>query len=255
MAIKDPTAAVFRRQSGANLLLIGQNEEAALAIVLAMLTSLAAQQPVGESRFYILDGTPEDAPHTGTLERVAGIFPHEMKVGGWRDTAAIVGEIAQEVQRRQDPDAPNTGPIHLIVFDLTRFRDLRKSDDDFSFSRRDDEPASPSQQFTEILRDGPGVGVHVTVWCDSLNNLNRAFDRASLREFEMRILFQMSPNDSSTLIDTPAAGRLGFHRALFSYEEEGRLEKFRPYGLPPDDWWEWVRQRFQERGSEVQADT
>ena len=42
----------------------------------------------------------------------------------------------------------------------------------------------------------------------------------------------MSANDSSTLIDTPAASKLGENRALYYSEEENRIEKFRPYGLP-----------------------
>jgi hypothetical protein len=78
--------------------------------------------------------------------------------------------------------------------------------------------------------------MHVLVWCDTLNNLQRTLDRQALREFEMRVLFQMSVSDSSNLIDTPAAGKLGANRGLFFSEEEGRLEKFRPYGLPPDEW-------------------
>jgi len=52
----------------------------------------------------------------------------------------------------------------------------------------------------------------------------------------MRVLFQMSATDSSTLMDTPAASRLGRHRALFLEEEQERPEKFRPYGLPPAEW-------------------
>ncbi len=91
------------------------------------------------------------------------------------------------------------------------------------------------------------MGVHTIVWCDSLNNLNRTFDRQTLREFEIRVLFQMSANDSSTLIDNPAAGELGENRALFFSEEEGRMEKFRPYGLPTDEWLGWVREQFSQR--------
>src|SRR5262249_30189506 len=33
MAIKDPTAAVFRRQSGSNLLMVGQADDAALSVL------------------------------------------------------------------------------------------------------------------------------------------------------------------------------------------------------------------------------
>src|SRR5262249_6605806 len=97
------------------------------------------------------------------------------------------------------------------------------------------------------LREGSSLGVHTVVWCDTLNNVNRSLDRGMLREFEMRVLFQMSVADSSNLIDTPLAGKLGLHRALFHSEEQGKLEKFRPYGLPPAEWLTRVRQQWARR--------
>ena len=81
---------------------------------------------------------------------------------------------------------------------------LRKAEDDFGFSDRgEDKPASPAEHLGTLLREGPPLGVHTLVWCDTLNNLNRTFDRQALREFEIRVLFQMSANDSSNLIDSP----------------------------------------------------
>jgi DNA segregation ATPase FtsK/SpoIIIE, S-DNA-T family len=44
---------------------------------------------------------------------------------------------------------------------------------------------------------------------------------------------------------------LGVHRALFSSEEDGRLEKFRPYGLPSDEWLAWVREQLHGRVAPV----
>src|SRR5690606_39288843 len=64
---------------------------------------------------------------------------------------------------------------------------------------------------------------------DTVANLNRSLDRAAMREFEQRVLFQMGATDSSQLIDSPAASRLGLHRALLYSEESGLMEKFRPY--------------------------
>jgi hypothetical protein len=64
---------------------------------------------------------------------------------------------------------------------------------------------------------------------------------------ELRVLFQMSQNDSSSLIDSPVASRLGPQRALFHSEEVGALEKFRPYGLPSDEWLARVKERFAAR--------
>jgi S-DNA-T family DNA segregation ATPase FtsK/SpoIIIE len=43
IAIRDPIAAAFRRQSGSNLLIVGQNDEAALGIMTMALISLAAR--------------------------------------------------------------------------------------------------------------------------------------------------------------------------------------------------------------------
>jgi S-DNA-T family DNA segregation ATPase FtsK/SpoIIIE len=63
----------------------------------------------------------------------------------------------------------------------------------------------------------------------------------------MRVLFQMSANDSGHLLDSPHASRLGPHRAFFSSEDQNRLEKFRPYGLPSDDWLDRVREQFRRR--------
>ena len=135
---------------------------------------------------------------------------------------------------------------------MSRFRDLRKSDDDFGYSfGKKDEPrkASPSQQLTELIKEGPALGIHTIAWFDSLNNVSRAFDRSAMREFEMRILFQMSANDSSNLIDSPIANRLGTNRALFSSEEQGKLEKFRPYGQPDPEWLEALQNRWKSRSS------
>lgn len=90
----------------------------------------------------------------------------------------------------------------------------------------------PAIQFDTILKDGPDVGVFTVGWCDTYTNLTRTLDRRAIREFAMRVPFQMSAEDSSNLVDSPLASKLGTCRALYFDEDDGRLEKFRPYGLP-----------------------
>ncbi len=135
-----------------------------------------------------------------------------------------------------NPSPPRTRALYFFVFDLRRFRDLRKDDDDFGFSKSGSERPSVAKQFATILREGPALGVHTLVWCDTVSTLQRSLERQSQREFETFVLFQMSPSDSSQLIDTPAASKLGPHRALLYREDLARLEKFRPYGLPSGEW-------------------
>jgi len=53
----------------------------------------------------------------------------------------------------------------------------------------------------------------------------------------------MSAADSSTLMDNPAAAKLGPQRALFCTEDLGKIEKFRPYALPELAWIESMQAR------------
>ena len=80
------------------------------------------------------------------------------------------------------------------------------------------------------------MSARIIAACDTYNNVNRFLSRKALTEFEMRVLFQMSANDSASLVDSPKASTLGLHRALFYNQQEGQLETFRPYALPNREW-------------------
>jgi len=179
-------------------------------------------------------GSPLDSAEEELLRHLPQVMGRALSVCPVRDLPGLLGQLAEEVERRQKTPASGD-PVFLFLFGLQRLRDLRRADDDFGFSRKG-ETATPPKLIASILRDGPPVGVFTTLWCDNLNNLNRALDRQTLREFEMRVLGQMSAADSSNLIDSPLAGKLGPHRALFYSEDQGRIEKFRPYGIPPAAW-------------------
>jgi DNA segregation ATPase FtsK/SpoIIIE, S-DNA-T family len=248
VAIKEPTAATFRPQSGCNLLLVGQNEDAALGSMAMAVVSLSAHHAPGATsapRFYLLDGSSAHSSHGAALARLASVVPNASLVGR-RELPAVVNELASEVARRQaDADAAGS-PVYVLVYGLHKLRDLRRDEEDFGFGRSDpDRPPDPAKQFTNLLREGPAVGVHVLAWCDSVNNLQRTWDRQTLREFEMRVAFQMNSNDSSTLIDVPLAAKLGPNRAWFVSEESGLLEKFRPYRWPSEEWLDSVARRLQ----------
>ena len=112
--------------------------------------------------------------------------------------------------KREETGNHSGPPVYLFVFNLGRFRDLRKDEDDFGFGGFDkSKPPSLGSRFVELLRNGPSFGIHTLAWCDTYNNVNRWLSSRTLREFEMRVVFQMSAADSSNLIESPAAGRLG----------------------------------------------
>lgn len=233
IAIKDPTAAIFRRQSGANLLLLGQRAEPMLGITAAALISLAAQHPPATAQFFVIDPTPEDDPLAGHLPRTIEALPHDARLITLRDIDDTLVAISAEVDRRAAESDYESPAVYLTLFGIQRIRSLRSSGDDFGFSMSDEpETPKPDKLLANILREGPALGVHVIAWCDTLANLERAQDRRAMREYDNRVLLQMSATDSTSLIDTPAAGKLGPNRALFYNEESATIEKFRPYAPP-----------------------
>jgi hypothetical protein len=253
MALTDQTAAVFRRQNGSNVVIVGQQDTAALGMVGTAVLSLAAQlppdaAPPASAFFHVVDGSQAAAPQNGLLARLPDVLPQGVRVTGWRDLPAVLAELSAELERRQKANDGEAPALYLVLYALQRMRDLRRSDDDIGFLRRGDEPPSPTQQLATLLREGPALGVHTLIWCDTLSNLQRALDRQAMRELGQRVVLQMSVADSSNLIDSPLASKLGLHRALLCSEEDGRMEKFRPYGPPPEEWLAWVKERLAERG-------
>jgi hypothetical protein len=251
VAIKNPTAISLRRQSGSNVLIVGQQDEGALGMLQTSIVSLAAGAAKDKAKFIVLDGTPADSPFAGSFNAIKDAVPHEVNLVEWRATADVINETAKEMQRRLDNDDPNAPTIYIVIYGLQRYRILRKTEDDFSFglSNPDDGPKPPNtgKQFTELLKDGPAVGIHVLAWADTPVAVERTLDRGSMREFDHRVLFQMSANDSSNLIDSPAANKLGFYRALAFSEEQGVMEKFRPYAVASKSWLADVKQKLSNR--------
>lgn len=230
-AIKGPTEVRFRRQAGANLLVVGQQRESAAAVALSTLVSLASFHAPGAARFFLLDGTPPESSDARRLPDFASALPGQVDVVDYAAVPAVMEQLDAEVKARDE--SGGGPPVYLFIHDLQRFRKLRQSDE-FDLGGGEGDKPSPDRCLVNLLTEGPARGVFTVVWCDSLGNLKRTFSQKSLREFGMRILFQMSASDSSELIDTPAASKLGLYRGLLFVEEEGTVEKFRPYALPDD---------------------
>jgi DNA segregation ATPase FtsK/SpoIIIE, S-DNA-T family len=248
VAIKDPTGVALRRQSGANLLAVGQRDEAALAMLAAAMLCLGCQHAPQTARFVILGGAAAEEPAAGGLHDVAALLPHPIQWVEWREVPDVIAELAAETQRRLEQGPGDAPTVYLIIYGLQRYRALRRREESFSFSTSDEQgPPATDRQFAEVLREGPPLGIHVVVWSDTLATLERTLDRQSLREFDNRVLFQMGAADSSNLTDSPEANRLGLYRALFFSEERGLLEKFRPYGALDPEWMKHVQECMKRR--------
>ena len=241
-SIKGPTEALFQRQSGSNLLIVGQSEERTLTVLSVALVSLAAQYPPGTVRFLLVDSTPPNLPQREYLQRIIQAIPHEVSLINNSNLDQVMNNLAEELKRRGNEEKAGASEIFVLAQGLQNFKKLRQ-EDEFSFSSGDaGAAANPAAVLLNLISDGPARGIHVIAACDTYNNVTRFLGRKALSEFEMRVLFQMSASDSASLIDNPDAATLGLHRALFYNDREGYLETFRPYAQPSSEWMEETTQ-------------
>lgn len=229
VAIAPPVAAALRKRSGANLLVVGPQPEPALGM-LAAAAITAGSTP--NARVIVVDPTPEDDALAGRIGAAVRAALPGAETHNHRDAARIVAELDTIVRDRESSPGPE--PVILVLAGLHRLRDLRKSED-YSFSLDEDAGQSADKQLAHLLREGPGVGVWTLAWCDTLTNLERAVERATVREFGLRALMQMGASDSAALVDSSAASNLGANRALLADDESGTVVKFRPIDLPDPD--------------------
>ncbi len=251
VAVKDPTSITLRRGSGANLLIVGQNEELATGMMSAAILALASQtastvpatteKPPQFSKVTLLDGARPDTTFSEQWKTILGDSGIAASTMRGKDAVSAIAQLADEVQRRLDAGEHHAETLLLVIHDLSRFRDLKKSDD-FGMSFGESSEASVSARLATLLREGPAVGIHTIVWADSYNSVNRWFERGTIRDFEYRALFQMSATDSANLMDSPGASKLGNYLAYLYSEESGQAERMRPYGIPDSDFLREFRQ-------------
>ncbi len=247
-SIKGPTETVFHRQSGNHLLIVGQRDEAALTMLGLAMLSLAAQYPVGSARFILIQSSTPGSSDAELLDRIVAAIPHEVTVTRGPEIPQIMSTLAADLKARSNGEAPADAPATFVfIHGLHRFKKLRQ-EDDFSFSMSgEDAGANPGAQFAELITEGSSSGLHLIVSIDTFNNVNRSMNRKALTEFEMRVVFQMSANDSASLIDSPKASNLGLHRALYYNEQAGTLETFRPYAAPSRAWLDAAAEKLAQR--------
>ena len=254
IAIREPTAARFRRQGANNLLIVTRNEEKGIGIVLSSLVSMLGQYGPGAAKFFIFNLTTPDSEWNELPSHLAQAFPHEVELVGRKNLTGVLQELVKEASRRAEDQTADTTEIYFVILGLQRARDLRDDDDGGSRYLKDDDGADPRELFLRLLREGPESGIHSIAWSDAYAGVARV-DRRILGEFSMRVAGSMSNEDSGRVIDDSLAARLDKpHRAVF-YDEErpGQLEKFRPYGIPEREWLDSFASQVRARASRAQS--
>lgn len=235
IAMKDEhTHIVLQQQTGANILFMGQNEERILGIFLSAMLSVMVQSCPQQTKFYVINLGTTDAIWQETLDVLVNSthspFTTIKMEKNRRACVEIVNEIHTIVDERlqQETMERNDEKVYLFFIGLQRARDLYAPD---SWS-----PPEETKKFTTILEEGPDVGVHSFIHCDTKANMNKILSQ-SLKEFDIRVTLQMNAMDSSAILDSILASKLDANRAvLYNEEHSADLEKFCPYEFPNKKW-------------------
>lgn len=238
--IGDHLLFVHKRQSSHNMLILGQKEELAANILLSQVVSLAPQlRPLNSiPRIIFADFRPPDSQVSIDLNNFFSEFSFPVTYIRHKEFQKAISFLAGETKKRMISNSSTAPAYFFFVFGLQHGRDL-KIEDGFGYSPDTINP-SVAEHFNLVLKEGPEVGIFTSGWCDSYSNLQRSLDRQTIRDFGLRVAFQMNSDDSSGFLDIGDANKLGQFRALFLDETDGRLVKFTPYNRPTKKWIQWV---------------
>ena len=231
VAIAEPVAASLERGRGENLLMLSSNTNAArgtTGVILLGLDRMLHATP--GSTVHLVHQEAAITNDLGSLASSLGTDVRTHSVNGVRDALL---EIDAEVERRLLIESAQEPPLVFMLAGLHRCRDIAKSDEmGFSFGEEETRERTPGDMLDRIIRDGPSLGVHTILWCDTLSAFERALDRRRMGEFSHRVLTQMNAMDSSAVLDSPAASRLSQGRALYYNDRTTVSVTLRPYAFP-----------------------
>jgi S-DNA-T family DNA segregation ATPase FtsK/SpoIIIE len=231
VSIEPPVLRAFPPVAGRNVMIVG-NESALVAGLLVswVRTSIVSElQQDAAPRFLILDGSSTDDEHMCSAMQWLRNQPSRVRVAAVRELSEVLSELQSEWNVRNSAPDRTYSPLILVIANLSRFREFRRSDE-FSFSSQEGD-ITPDALLTKVLADGPSLGIHVCIWSDTATTLSRWLPRNALRDIEIRILMQMSAADSNQLMDSSMANRLDRYVLLVHDDADGKAVKFRPYEL------------------------
>lgn len=178
----------LRRQSGSNVLMVG-GDEASVISILSFSVLQILNQSWEDCRIVIADKTNTDSKYYDELRNSFSPFALQVSVCEWdEDIADHIDAIHAEMLRRIQNRQPRAR-IVLMLNNLYEIRPLRRN----GYTKPE-----YNQKLTDIIKEGPHVGIHAFVHALSYHSLTQIFDaHEMLSEFEVKI--ELSKGDGSQI--------------------------------------------------------
>ncbi len=235
VAISPAVTIPLTDQAGRNVLLVGSEDEQTASVIMSIAGSFVSHHMRDRKPqvSLIQAAKPTDAHCLSLNQRLRDQLPAALvQVADVRGADGLLGEIHATLKSRMEtPDSySDWTPILLNIVNVGRLRTFRP-EDEYGMGSFGETKVTPDKQLEELLRDGPSHHIHVLVHAENANTVSRWLSRSSQRELEIRLLMQMSANDSTHLVDTVAASHLGPHVMLLRDDATSTEARFRPYAL------------------------
>jgi hypothetical protein len=228
LRIADDIAVMLEPHQGANLLVLGSDENLAMRLLLSALQGLVLTTSPQAARFLLVGAVDPRQPAGQILSALQAGIPHSIQAHARQAAVDALNTLAAEMDDRlarlpaRPPDR-----VFLLVAGLHRWPEARGPN-----------PYTPSpagEQWARLVQQGPQVGIHTLVWCDRLSTLGAVAGGGAmhdtLAQFGHRVALQMTADESVNYLGGPYAARLGSERAYYRNEQwpADVLDKFKPY--------------------------
>lgn len=218
MTLGGPVAAELRREPGGNLLVVADEP-----LAQPLLTLAVAGARAGRLRTHVVDFAPMGSAWEATLDRLAG---GTVSVTQRRGAGEKLKEVADLVAQRLALSDHRSPAELLVLAGLHRAREF----DPTGYG------GAESELLEQVLRDGPDVGVHVIAWCDKPVSVERRLSGTAFREFGVRVVGQMSRDDSFRLVDGDVAATLSGEQLVMDDHDRSVTHRVRAFAEPSAEW-------------------
>jgi S-DNA-T family DNA segregation ATPase FtsK/SpoIIIE len=248
MAIAGSADINLRRESGANVLLVARDApidtgtfdpfSAPRAVTANVTLSAVARRASVE----IVDFLPIDE---GLETFVAPLLKvTAVNVSRRRQVPDLLKRIRTEVKRRIDEDDTSSPATFLVLYGMHRARDFDQDSVDY------DTDADLPELVSQIMRDGPEVGVHTFLWFDTVASISRRLPSSAVREASWRLAGKMSADDSSSFIGVDGASSLREQQLLAVNEDRGVTQRCTTIAEPTPQWTQDLLTEMQDKPKE-----
>ena len=178
----EPAYFKIRNNPCSNLLMAGNDTEAAMTCLMLANYQIAKQSPAN-SRCYIVDYLSADDERAGYFPAMCNMI-NNVHYCKKRELPELLESIEQELNLRIENDNngisyADRGRIVLTISYIQNAKELKKE----GYM-----PSPLTEKMTRILKNGPDTGIHTLVYSYTCKGLEEVFDRMTWNEFENRIV-------------------------------------------------------------------